>query len=283
MKPGQQRLSDREIETNEGIWMSRDQLGDVAIELRAAYEAKRPIAPLRDRVAGIDIGSAYAIQEANTAYWVGQGRRLVGRKIGLTSRAVQKQLGVGQPDFGMLFADMACAEGEVIEFDAVLQPKIEAEIAFILDEDLPYERHTFADLIRAIAYCVPALEIVGSRIANWDIRIIDTVADNASSGLFVLGSRPVLLKDVDLTACTMRMRRGDEVVSEGNGRACLGNPLSACAWLADEMVKRRRPLKAGDIVMSGALGPMVQVCPGDQFEANVDGLGKVSASFSSRV
>lgn len=248
--------------------------------LHAAIREGKAIAPLRDRLARADQDGAYAVQEANTRAWLAGGRRLVGRKIGLTSLAVQAQLGVDQPDFGMLFADMAVGDGELVDLNRLIQPKVEAEVALVIGRDLTHERHTYADLIRATEYALPAIEIVDSRIENWDIRFLDTVADNASSALFVLGGRPVKLDQIDLTACAMEMRRGDEVVSRGNGRACLGSPLNAAIWLADMMVRRGRPLLAGDIVLTGALGPMAAVTDAARFDVRIDGLGGVSALFA---
>lgn len=252
-----------------------------ATRLHDAYRQRRPCAPIRDLIPLDDIESAYAVQERNTQLGIAQGRRLVGRKIGLTSTAVQKQLGVNQPDFGMLFADMACCDGEPVPVGAVLQPKVEAELAFVIGRELRMEQPTVAELFSAIDHVVVAIEIVGSRVANWDIRLVDTVADNASSGLFVLGNTPHRLHGLDLGACTMQMRRGDEVVSTGGGYACLGHPLNATLWLARKMVEVGRPLSAGDIVLSGALGPMVGVSAGDSFEAQVSGLGSVRASFAA--
>lgn len=248
--------------------------------LLAAHANGRAIAPLRERLQQADPDGAYAVQEANTRAWLAAGRRLVGRKIGLTSLAVQAQLGVDQPDFGMLFADMAVGDGELIAAGRLIQPKVEAEVALVIGRDLTHERHTYADLISATEYALPAIEIVDSRIENWNIKFVDTVADNASSCLFVLGGQPVRLGDIDLTACAMEMRRGDEVVSRGNGRACLGSPLNAAIWLADKMVRCGRPLQAGDIVLTGALGPMVAVQSGDRFDVRIDGLGTVSALFA---
>lgn len=250
-----------------------------AEELRVAY-GRHVVPPLRDRLEKTDLDAAYAVQEINTQAWLAEGRRLVGRKIGLTSLAVQAQLGVDQPDFGMLFADMAVGDGEIVVAGRLIQPKVEAEVALILGRDLTQERHTYADLIRATEYAVPSIEIVDSRIENWNIKFVDTVADNASSGLFVLGGRPVRLSDIDLTACAMEMKRGDEIVSRGNGRACLGSPLNAAIWLADMMVRCGRPLQAGDIVLTGALGPMVAVKSGDRFDVSIAGLGNVSALFA---
>lgn len=255
---------------------------DVAIEaerLRHAYEGTS-IGPLRERLPAGDIDVAYAVQDANTEFWLSAGRRIVGRKIGLTSPVVQKQLGVDQPDFGMLFADMAVGEGEPVSLDRVLQPKIEAEIALILGKDLPFEQPTIADVIAATAYVVPALEIVGSRISGWDIKIVDTVADNASAGAYVLGGPVRRIDGLDLRSASMTMTRNGEVVSTGSGAACLGHPLNAAVWLAGEVARRGRPLLAGDVVLTGALGPMVPVLPGDVFEAVIEGLGSVQAVFA---
>jgi 2-keto-4-pentenoate hydratase len=258
---------------------------DIARRLREAEASGIPCAPVRNAIAGLGgdpLAAAYAVQRVNTEVRLAAGRRLVGRKIGLTSKAVQAQLGVDQPDFGMLFDDMSIADGEEIALSRTQQPKVEAEIALVLERDLPHHRHTIADLIRATAYALPAIEVVGSRIANWDIRLVDTVADNASSGLFVLGNRPVKLDAFDAIACGMVMERRGEQVSVGAGAACLGNPLYAALWLADTMVRVGAPLKAGDIVLTGALGPMVAVAPGDVFTARIEGLGDVSAAFSTQ-
>lgn len=248
--------------------------------LRAAAAEGRPIEPLRERLARADQDGAYAVQEINTRAALAAGRRLVGRKIGLTSKAVQAQLGVDQPDFGMLFADMAVGDAEPVAPGRLIQPKVEAEVALVIGRDLDRERHTYADLFRAVEYALPAIEIVDSRIADWNIRFVDTVADNASSGLFVLGGRPRRLADFDIAACAMAMKCGEEIVSRGSGRACLGSPLNAAVWLADVMVRCGRPLQAGDIVLTGALGPMVNARAGDKFDAVIDGLGSVSAVFA---
>ena len=248
--------------------------------LKSAFESGTTIAPLRDRLAQTSQDAAYAIQEVNTRAWLTEGRRLVGRKIGLTSAAVQAQLGVDQPDFGMLFADMAVGDGESIAINRLIQPKVEAEIALVIGRDLNYECHTYADIIGATEYALAAIEIVDSRIEKWNIRYVDTVADNASSGLFVLGGSPKKLEQFDIADCDMVMTLGDEIVSRGNGRACLGNPLNAAVWLANVMVRCGRPLLAGDIVLTGALGPMVAVKSGNSFSASIKGLGQVNALFA---
>jgi 2-keto-4-pentenoate hydratase len=239
-----------------------------------------PCQPIRELLPDDDLDAAYAVQDINTERAVAAGRRIVGRKIGLTSLAVQRQLGVAQPDFGILFADMAVGEGLAIQASRLMQPKIEAEVALIMGRDLDLEQPTISDILAATAYALPALEIVCSRIANWNIRITDTVADNASSGLFVLGGPPRSIVGLDLRDARMSMRRGEQVVSEGSGAACLGHPLNAAVWLAAEMSRRGRPLRVGDIVLTGALGPMAPVQAGDRFEASIAGLGKVSALFA---
>jgi 2-keto-4-pentenoate hydratase len=254
---------------------------DIAARLRKAQESQAPIPPIRDELGEGGIKAAYAVQQANTNHYLKAGRRLVGRKIGLTSKSVQKQLGVDSPDFGMLYADMALYDGEEVALGKVLQPKVEAEIAFVVDRDLTDAGATLADVISAIAYALPAVEIVGSRIANWNIKLLDTVADNASSGLFVLGTQPRKLDTLDLRLCGMAMERRGEPVSFGAGAACLGNPLNAALWLARTMVEVGNPLKAGDIIMSGALGPMVTVSPGDVLDTRINGLGTVRAAFSA--
>lgn len=255
--------------------------GDVAEQaalIRAAYGGS-PIAPIRSAASGATIEDAYAIQEANTRFWLDEGRTAVGAKIGLTAKAVQKQLGVDQPDFGTLFADMAVSDGDIVAAGRLLQPKVEAEIAFVLSRTPNAAALTSAELIGCVDYALPAIEIVDSRISNWDIGIVDTVADNASSGLFVLGTRPVRLDALDLRLCGMVLEKNGEPVSFGAGAACLGNPLHALGWLAAKMAEVGRPLQAGDIVLAGALGPMVPVTPGDAIEARIEGLGTVRVGF----
>lgn len=263
------------------VRLAEAEISAAAHRLRQAADHNAPLSPLRDALPAATLEDAYAIQEANTRHRLAAGHRLVGRKIGLTAPAVQRQLGVDQPDFGMLFADMAVGEGCPIPVNAVLQPKIEAEIALVLDRDLALEQPTVADVLRATAYAAPAFEIVGSRIADWNIGLVDTVADNASAGLFVLGGPARRPDGIDFRGVTMTMARNGETVSEGTGAACMGSPLNAAVWLCGEMARRGRPLAAGDIILTGALGPMVPVAPGDRFEARIDGLGQVTACFEA--
>lgn len=252
-----------------------------AERLRGAATSGTPVAPVRDLISAGGVDAAYAVQEINTRHYVDSGRRLVGRKIGLTSLAVQRQLGVDQPDYGMLFADMDVPEGIPISLDQVIQPKVEAEIAIVIGRDLPHPDLTTAEMIRAVEYVVPAIEIVDSRVANWDIRIWDTVADNASSGLFVLGAVPRKLDGLDLRECGMVMEIRGEPISVGAGIACLGSPITASLWLARVMARVGRPLLEGDVILSGALGPMVGVNRGDVVEARINGVGTVRAEFAA--
>ncbi|MFI7452988.1 2-keto-4-pentenoate hydratase [Nonomuraea sp. NPDC049714] len=248
--------------------------------LAAAAGTATPCPPIRDLFADGDLDAAYEVQRLNTERMLAAGRRLIGRKIGLTSAAVQRQLGVDQPDFGALLSDMALGNGETVPAGRLLQPKVEAEIALILGTDLTSPDCTTADVRAATAYVCPALEIVDSRIADWDITIVDTVADNASSGLFVLGDTRVPIDDLEPADVGMRLYRGGELVSEGSGRDCLGDPLNAAAWLASTLARRGDPLRAGDIVLTGALGPMVPASPGDVFSARISDLGSVRISFA---
>jgi 2-keto-4-pentenoate hydratase len=266
--------------------------GDAAKALEMLVTARasgQPCPPVRGLLPDGDVDAAYAVQASWVADQIAAGARVVGRKIGLTNPVVQAQFGVDRPDFGVLFESMACAPGTPIDGARTLQPKIEAEIAFVLAEDLTGATIGPAEVAAATAYVVAALEIVDSRIAGWDIGIVDTIADNGSSGLFVLGDRRQGLGRVDLAGCAMTLRRvssggaggsGGEVVSTGTGASILGDPLAAVAWLAAAVRDHGRPLRAGEVVLSGSLGPMVPVAPGDAFHADITGVGQVSAVFA---
>lgn len=258
--------------------MVRPDLISLAGALRRAEVEDAPIAPLRDRVNGAQ--EAYAIQAINAAHRVSKGARIVGRKIGLTNPAVQAQLGVDQPDYGVLFADTEIDHGGAIRYRAGAQFKIEAELAFVLGRDLPAPDCSGAEVLRAVEYVVPSIEIVGSRIADWDIRFVDTVADNASSACFTLGASARRVTDVDMLDCRMTVRNAaGTVVSQGSGRACLGSPLNALRWLARRMAALGTPLKEGEVILSGALGPMVTVTGEDLFTAQIDGFGSSAIRF----
>jgi 2-keto-4-pentenoate hydratase len=250
----------------------------IATRLRNAY-TDGPIAPFADDVNG-DVDAAYRIQHHNTEHaLMVDGRRIIGRKIGLTSVVVQKQLGVDQPDYGVLFEDMAIGNGAVASASGLLQPRIEAEIAFGFGIDLDDPALELSDLIGKVEWAAPALEIVDSRIADWRIGIVETIADNASSGRFVVGPKRPFSRELDLVNCQMNMQENGQSVSRGSGAACLGNPLLATLWLAKKLIELGRPIRAGELVLSGALGPMVNVLGGSTYCAAVEGLGEVSVGF----
>lgn len=257
---------------------SQETLQQIAADLACAYTTGVPIAPVRDLLVDGGIDAAYRVQQLQTEQWLAAGRRIVGRKIGLTSEVVQRQLGVDQPDFGVLLADMCLTTGDTVPFGSVVQPRVEAEVALVVNRDLVEPDVTIAELLGAIEYVVPAIEVVGSRIAGWDITILDTVADNASSGLFVLGTRPVKPGDIELRDLAMELSIDGTVVSTGVGSACLGHPYRAALWLARRLAGAGTPLRADDVVMTGALGPMVPLAPGAQVVATIEGLGTVRTS-----
>ena len=204
---------------------------ELAARVRHAY-GTAAVPPLRDGLAPDDAKGAYAVQSINTSFWIQQGRRIVGRKIGLTSKAVQAQLRVDQPDYGVLFDDMRIEDGGLLLQSRVLQPKAEAEVALVMSRDIDNPAASIQDVIAAAAYVLPAIEIVDSRIVDWKITFADTVADNGSSAFFVLGNTPRLLSGLDLRTCEMALEINGAAVSLGAGVACLGHPLNAAAWLA---------------------------------------------------
>jgi 2-keto-4-pentenoate hydratase len=253
---------------------------EAAERLARATATGIPCPPVRDLIGSDDVSRAYRVQELLVAGWLSAGTRRVGRKIGLTAPAVQAQLGVGQPDFGALLDSMRVGQDEPVAAGRLLQPKIEAEVAFVLGRDIEGTDPGLEEVASAVVAARPALEIVDSRIAGWDITIADTVADNASCGLFVLGEAEVPLGAFDPVAVSMTLWQDGEEVSSGTGAACLGNPLNALAWLAATAAAYGDPLRAGEIVLSGALGPMVSVRAGARYEASLSGLGDVRAIFA---
>lgn len=256
--------------------MHSDKLIGAAAALRKARSTRTSIGQISAEFGINTIDEAYAISELNYQDKLAQGRRLVGKKIGLTSKAVQAQLGVNQPDFGFLFDDMEFLNGQTLPSNLLLQPKAEAEIAFVVNKDLSGRQPTYSEFLNCLAYALPALEIVDSAIADWKITIVDTVADNASSGLYVLGDQPVAITQLPLSELGMSMTHNGNTVSVGVGAACLGHPLRAAYWLACEMAARGHGIQAGEVILSGALGPMVAIQSGAVIEAHIQGLGKVA-------
>ncbi|MGO2112365.1 MAG: 2-keto-4-pentenoate hydratase [Pseudoclavibacter sp.] len=235
---------------------------------------------MRDLIGRDDIPSAYAVQRINIAARAADGARVLGHKIGLTSLVVQHQLNVDQPDFGILLDDMEHRDGESVPISEFLQPRVEAEIAFVLRRDLRDGALELPQVREAVDYAVAAIEIVDSRISGWDISFGDTVADNASAGAYVLGTRRLTLDEFEPRETSMSMTVSGQEDSTGTGAACLGDPLLALQWLAKRTREFGEPLLAGQVILSGALGPMRPVTAGTRVAATISGLGTVSCTFT---
>lgn len=247
--------------------------------LRRAREGGQTIDRISETHGISGLENAYAVAAVNTQFRIDKGARVVGKKVGLTSKSVQQQLGVDQPDFGVLFDDMEFLDGQVIDAGRLLQPKAEAEVAFVMGKDLNGTSCSYAEFVSSVAYALPAIEVVDSAIEGWKLTLVDTVADNASCGVYVLGNQPVSLGSIDLGSIGMHMQVNGAVVSVGSGVACLGHPLRAAYWLAQTMAQRGELIRAGEVILSGALGPMASVKAGDTVVADLGLLGRVSCAF----
>jgi 2-oxopent-4-enoate/cis-2-oxohex-4-enoate hydratase len=255
-----------------------ERLGD---ELYAALRGRHTVAPLTGRVPGVTIDDAYGISRRMLARRLADGERVVGKKIGVTSEAVQKMLDVHQPDFGFLTDAMLFESGAVIPIgERLIQPRAEGEIAFVLARDLAGPGVTEADVLAATRAVRPCFEIVDSRIRDWKIRIEDTVADNASSGVFVLGPDEVDPRTVDLVSCRIRVEKNGAPLSEGVGAAALGSPVYCVAWLANTLSRFGIALEAGEVILSGSLVPLEPVKAGDRMRLELEGIGGASVSFA---
>ncbi|MBM3268225.1 MAG: fumarylacetoacetate hydrolase family protein [Candidatus Sericytochromatia bacterium] len=257
--------------------VSEPTLQALADRLRDAQERRTPCEPLTAEFPDLTLAEAYRIAGRNVARL---GAPIVGRKIGLTSAAVQRQLGVDQPDFGALVAGMEVPEGGEADFSRLLQPRVEGEIAFVLGRDLQGPGVTAAQVLAATDFVLPAIEVADCRIADWRIKVQDTVADNAAAAMYVLGSRPASPRDLDMRLAGLALRINGEVATTGAGAACLGNPVNAVAWLANTLGALGTPLSAGEVVLAGAMCPLVAVLPGDCVEVAISGLGSVAVRFS---
>lgn len=250
-------------------------------ELFQAMLDRKQVSPLTDRFSDISIEDAYAISGRVLERRIESGARVIGKKIGLTSKAVQNMLKVGQPDFGYLTDDMAFNQGEEICIsERLIQPKAEGEVAFILKKDLMGPGLTAADILAATDCVLPCFEVVDSRIENWQIKIEDTVADNASCGVFLLGDRAVDPRKVDLATCGMVVEKNGSIISTGAGAAALNSPVNCVTWLANTLGRFGTPLKAGEVILSGSLVPLEPVCAGDFMSVSIGGIGNASVRFS---
>jgi 2-oxopent-4-enoate hydratase len=254
---------------------------ELADELWESEHSRKPIEPLTRRYPDLAVADGYAIQSLNVSRHRSAGARIVGRKVGLTSLPMQQLLGVHEPDFGVLLDHMVVEDGDEVPFDRLLQARVEAEIALVMERDLEGPGVTAARALTAIAGALPALEIVDSRVANWEIKLVDTVADNASCGMFVVGGNIRPLTDIDPRLIGVVISRNGTLADTGAGAAALGNPVRCVAWLANKLAAFGEGLRAGDIVLPGAVHKMIPVAPGDAFRAEFAHLGSVTARFSA--
>lgn len=252
-------------------------LGDA---LLGAHDSRQPIAPLTSLHPSLDIEDAYAVQLHQVAAWKAAGRRIVGYKVGLTSKAMQDQLGVDQPDFGHLFDDMILDASAPVSLERFIAPRIEPEISFVLSKDLRGPGLTLADIEDAIDHAVISLEVIDSRIADWKITLTDTIADNASSGAVLTGSGTAVLGSVDLAALPVTLLKNDSIVGEGVGAAVLGNPLEGVLWLANTLGALGTTLEAGSLVMAGSITAAVAIASGDTIRADFGEMGALEVTFS---
>lgn len=262
--------------------MDQEKINQYGDELYQAYLQRRTITPFTERDPDISLDDAYRIQLRFIQLRLDAGEQVVGKKIGVTSKPVQDFLGVFQPDFGQLTSAMVYQEGEVIDLNGLIQPKAEAELAFVLKEDLQGPGITAMDVIRATDYVAPCFEIVDSRIRDWKILIQDTVADNASCGVYVVGKCKADPRDVDITMAGMVLEKNGEVYSTGVGAAVQGSPANAVAWLANTLGELGIPFKAGEVILSGSQSNLVTVSDGDELVCTVGGIGSCTVRFAGR-
>lgn len=252
----------------------------LAAHLAKAWDLRKGVQPLTELNPDLTIDEAYEIQLYTINEQVKKGAKITGKKIGLTSKAMQESFGVNEPDYGHLLDTMEIHENGVIPFEKVLQPRVEAELAFVLKKDLQGPNVSSFDVLNATEAIIPALEIVDSRIKDWKITLRDTVADNASSGLYVLGNTIKRVTDIDLKQIGMNLYKNGKLLNTGVGAAALGDPAKCVAWLANKLAHYGIALKAGEVILSGALSVAMPAEPGDQFTAKFSSLGEVRVSFS---
>jgi 2-keto-4-pentenoate hydratase len=262
--------------------MDEESIAKAAELLLGAYASRVPVAPLTAAYPELSAADAYAIQLAQVSAWTADGARVKGHKVGLTSAAMQRQLGVDQPDFGHLLDTMFLPEGTAADYGRFSQPKAEPEIAFVLGRPLRGPGVTVAEALAAVDFVLPALEIIDSRIADWKITLPDTIADNASSGAVVLGSRPVSPTSLDLALTGCLLHRNGRIEGTGAGGAVLGSPVNALVWLANTLGPLGVTLEAGHVVLPGSVCAAIPFGPGDTVSATFDRIGSVSITFSEK-
>ncbi len=249
--------------------------------LRNAELSGLPCEPIRSLFDEKDMAAAYAVKQCNHDIWHQQQRQKIGCKIGITSLAVQSFFGMTEPDYGFLYSDMQADSGGTISRGSLFKPKLEVEIGLVLGKDINLSKPTKANMIEATAYFCPVFEVVDSRIENWDVQAVDTIADNGSSGRFVIGNSKALPGSVDINTCSMTLFSNTEVIASACALDSLGDPIEHAVWLATKLAAIGAPLKAGDILLTGALAPMIDVKAGGDYKAVFEGLGSVAISFGA--
>jgi 2-keto-4-pentenoate hydratase len=258
----------------------QEQREEIAAALLDAYASRHPVEPLTGKYEGLTLEDAYEIQLIQIRRRIALGAQVKGHKVGLTSAAMQRQLGVDQPDYGHLLTGMFWAEHEPIPVSRFLQPRVEPEVALVLASPLRGPDVTMAEAIAAVGFALPALELIDSRIREWKIMLLDTIADNASSGGVVLGSTPAAVSDVDLRLAGCNLHKNGELADTGASGAVLGSPLLSLVWLANTLGARGQALEAGHVILPGSVTTSIPVGPGDTVTATFAGLGSVTARFS---
>jgi 2-keto-4-pentenoate hydratase len=261
--------------------LSDEERREAAAALAAAEADRRPIRPLAESYPAMDVVDAYEIALVNIRDRVEGGAAVLGHKVGLSSEAMQQMMGVDEPDYGHLLADMQLEQDAPVDVSRYCYPRVEVEVGFVLGESLPGEGCTEEDVLAATAYVAPAIELIDSRITDWQIGLVDTIADNASSAGFVLGTERVAPRDLDLLAIDATLTRNGEKVAAGRSDAVLGNPVTAVAWLARKVAGFGVRLEAGHVILPGSCTRAIDVRPGDDFHAEFQGLGSVSLSFTT--
>jgi 2-keto-4-pentenoate hydratase len=260
--------------------LSEEERAQAAAVLVQAEADRKPIRPLAETFPAMDVVDSYEIALINIRERLEGGVTVLGHKVGLSSEAMQKMMGVDEPDYGHLLSDMALTEGHAVDIRRYCYPRVEVEVAFVLGKTLPGEDCTEDDVLAATEYVAPAIELIDSRIVDWQIGLVDTIADNASSAGFVLGARRVRPADIDLLSIDATLSRNGEVVAEGRSDAVLGNPVTAVAWLARKVAGFGVHLEAGHVILPGSCTRAIDARPGDDFHAEFEGLGSVALSFT---
>lgn len=259
--------------------MTFEEMQEIASTLHIAEKTGNPIKKISSKFADMTMEDAYKIQELGTGLRVGEGMHIIGRKIGITSKGMQHQLNATTPDYGCLLSDMLLREGEPCMMSGLISPRIEGEIAFVLDHDLKGPDVTIADVYNSTAWVFPCFEVCDTRIENWDVTVLDTISDNAGGSKFVMGSAPKRLSEINPKLIGMLVEKNGEAIDSAAGAEVMGNPVASVAWLANKLSEFDISLKAGDIILSGAFLSAIPAVAGDVFTLSLDGFPSLNLRF----